>query len=159
MFWRTLSDIALTQCSGLSCDRIIVEYTCGEHWNTLPVSVTVKLLLTHGFKYCLNGGRYRGDKVFSTTGVAPPRLRPGTCGCQMPTKHTATSQPECHNCSCGTIAIERFTRYHMIIGNIPIDSLQSTSWLSIAFKPLPVECTYISSWSFSADVPCRKDVS
>jgi hypothetical protein len=93
----------------------------------LSAYVAVKLLLTHGAKYCLNGGRYQGDNVFSTTGVAPPCLKPGTCECKMPTKHTATSQPECHNCSCGTRAIERFTRCRMIIGNIPIDSLQNTS--------------------------------
>jgi len=90
------------------------------------VSVTVNLLLKHGVKYSLNGGLYPGDNVFSTTGVAPPCLKPGTCDIKMPTKHIATNQPECQNCGCGTIAIERFTRYCMIIGNIPIDSLQST---------------------------------
>jgi hypothetical protein len=40
----------------------------------LSVSVTVKLLLTHGAKHCLNGGCYPDDKVVSTTVVAPPYL-------------------------------------------------------------------------------------
>jgi len=37
----------------------------------LSVSGTVKLLLTRGVKDCLNGGRYPGDNVCSTTGIAP----------------------------------------------------------------------------------------
>jgi hypothetical protein len=54
----------------------------------LSVSVTGKLLPTHGVKYYLNGGRYPGDNVFSTTGVAPPCLKLGTCECKMPTEHS-----------------------------------------------------------------------
>ena len=114
-----------------TCSVYLWQSIC--YWNT-------------GLSTPLMAGFTQAITCFRTTGVAPPCLKPGTCDIMMPTKHTTTSQPECQNCGCGTITIERFMRYCMIIGNIPIDGLQSALWLSIALKSLPVECTDISNW-------------
>jgi hypothetical protein len=54
---------------------------------------------------------------------------------------TDTSEGTCHDCSCGTRAVEKLTRYRMNIETIPTEGSRSTSWQSIASIPLLAERT------------------
>jgi hypothetical protein len=70
---------------------------------------------------------------------------------------------KCHNCSCGTKAVEKLTRYPTRIGTIPTEGHRSTSWRSIPSTPPLVQRTCVSRQSacthavlrVATSTPCR----
>lgn len=65
-----------------------------------------------------------------------------------PTVCTDTNQWRCHNCSFGTRAVEKPTRYRKRTGTIQTEGSVIASWRSIAYMPLLEKCAILSSSEF-----------
>ena len=61
-----------------------------------------------------------------------------------PTACTDISPWRCHNCRCGTRAVEKSTRYRKRTGTIPTEGSVIASWRSIASITLLAKCAYVS---------------
>jgi hypothetical protein len=62
-----------------------------------------------------------------------------------------TSHWRCHNCSCGTRAIEKLTWCHTRTGAIQTKGPRNTSWVSVASILLLMESTPVSGWLSPVD--------
>jgi hypothetical protein len=125
-----------TQCTaGLSCDRIIMEYTHDEYWDMLlTVSACNSRAGTAAWAYvlCHLWQCHPDANVFRRLEQHPCETGSvtlnGTCQYRSPTDCTDIGQWR-HNCSCGTRAVENLMLYFTRIETIPT---RSTSWWSVA---------------------------